>query len=291
MCGSSTQSHKVLGKRMNRPQGKNPRQKVGITTTVLKCQMCGLIFSNPQPIPNSIQDHYAIDPKTYWKSDYFKLDDGYFKGEINTLMSLYKFKEGDKALDVGAGIGKCMIALNKVGFDTFGIEPSETFYAKAIEYMNIRADRLTLDSIENAQLPNDYFGFITFGAVLEHVYDPSSSIKRAMGWLKVGGIIQIEVPSSRWLVSKLINSYYYLRGLDYVTNVSPMHEPFHLYEFSLESFQKNGLVNGYEVIKSEYYVASTYMPKWLDRIFRPFMKWTNSGMQLCVWLRKNNEPV
>jgi hypothetical protein len=30
-----------------------------------------------------------------------------------------------KALDVGAGLGKCMISLNNAGFDAFGCEPSK----------------------------------------------------------------------------------------------------------------------------------------------------------------------
>ena len=34
MCGSSTDLHKILGKRLNESQGKNPKNKVGITTTV-----------------------------------------------------------------------------------------------------------------------------------------------------------------------------------------------------------------------------------------------------------------
>jgi len=54
-----------------------------------------------------------------------------------------------------------------------------------------------------------------------------------MSWLKTDGIMHIEVPSSDWLIARLLNFYYKIRGLDYVTNISPMHEPFHLYEFAL----------------------------------------------------------
>ncbi len=277
----------ILGKRLNRSQGKNPRNKIGITTTVAKCNDCGLIYSNPQPIPYSIQDHYGVPPEDYWNEDYFIVSPEYFRTEITTLKNLYNFSAGDKALDIGAGLGKCMIALTNAGFDAYGFEPSESFYSRAIAKMNISAEKLTLNSIENADLPNNYYDFITFGAVLEHLYDPSESIAKAMNWLKPGGVMQIEVPSSDWLINKILNTYYRIRGLDYVANISPMHEPFHLYEFSLKSFQKNAKRNNYTILHSEYYVAQTYMPKILNTILVPYMRYTNMGMQLCIWLTKH----
>ncbi len=89
-----------------------------------------------------------------------------------------------------------------------------------------------MSSVEDADFPARSFDFITFGAVLEHLYSPSLALSRALGWLRPGGIIQAEVPSSDHLLSKLLNFYFRLRGTNYVTHLSPMHPPFHLYEFS-----------------------------------------------------------
>ncbi len=286
MCGSDAGTHEILGKRLNRSQGKNPRNKIGISTTVVKCGQCGLVYANPLPIPADIQDHYGVLPEEYWNAEYFKEHDDYFRQEILTLKTLYSFKEGDKALDIGAGIGKCMKALSKAGFDVFGIEPSRQFYEAAISRGNIDPTRLTQDSIENAGFPTDFFDFVTFGAVLEHLYDPAESIRKTMQWVKTGGILQIEVPSSDWLVSKVLNTFYRIQGLDYVTNISPMHEPYHLYEFSLKTFQKYAEQNSYEIAYHQYYVCETYLPAAMDWILIPYMKATNRGMQLCVWLRK-----
>ena len=286
MCGSLSASHKILGKRLNASQGRNPRNKTGITTTVARCSDCGLIYSNPQPVPASIQDHYGIPPEEYWRSEYFTISDDYFSHEIATLKQQYSFRPGDKALDIGAGLGKGMIALERAGFESYGFEPSEPFYHRALEHMKLSRDRLQLSSIENAVYPLQHFDFITFGAVLEHLYDPAAAIEKAMTWLKPDGIMHIEVPSSEWFISKLFNFYYRVRGLDYVTNISPMHEPFHLYEFTLRSFQKHGSLTDYKIVHHEYYVAQTFLPKFLDWILVPFMRSTNTGMQLCVWLKK-----
>jgi len=121
---------------------------------------------------------------------------------------------------------------------------------------------------------------------LEHLYNPSGSIKKALKWLKPGGVIHIEVPSSDWLINKLINLFYKMKLSDYVGNLSPMHEPFHLYEFGLKSFEQHAKQNDYEIAFHEYYVCQTFMPRILDKFIKPYMKRTNTGMQLCVWLRK-----
>lgn len=286
MCGSPTGSHKVLGKRLNQSQGKNPRKKTGIATTVVKCRHCGLIYSKPQPVPFDLHDHYGIPPEEYWGEQHFIVDESYFQAEIATAKKLIDFKEGMKSLDIGAGLGKAMIALQKAGFESHGFEASKPFYERAVSKMGISPDKLKQQMLENADYPDDNFDFITFGAVLEHLYDPSESITKAMKWLKPGGVMQIEVPSSDWLIAKIINLFYWLKRTDYVSNLSPMHEPFHLYEFGLKSFQQHASKYGYELAFHEYYVCQTYMPRIADFLLKPYMKWTNTGMQLCVWLRK-----
>jgi len=291
MCGSPTESHKILGKRMNQSQGLNPKNKAGITTTVAKCSNCDLVYANPQPIPFDIQDHYGVPPEEYWKESYFEIDEGYFQGEIARLQELISIQSGMKSLDIGAGLGKQMKALEKVGFDTYGLEPSIPFYERAISKMGISKEKLKLGMIEELDYPDNEFDFISFGVVLEHLYNPSSSLEKALKWIKPNGIIHIEVPSSDWLVNKLINLVYKIKGTDYIGNISPMHEPYHLYEFSLDSFNQNSKKNDYEIAFHEYYVCQTFMPKILNPIIKPYMRKTNTGMQLCVWLRKNTRNV
>ena len=285
MCGSNSGNHKILGKRLNTSQGRSPGKKVGITVTICRCTDCGLIFSNPQPIPQNLQDHYGFAPESYWDTKYFSIDDNYFKNEITKLKELITFKEGMKSLDIGAGLGKQMIALSKAGFDTYGLEPSSTFYERAITQMNINPENLKNEMVESVEYPSNYFDFISLGVVLEHLYNPSDIIESTLRWLKPNGVIHVEVPSSDWLISKLINLYYKLTFRDYVCNLSPMHIPYHLYEFSLKSFEKNSK-NKYKIAFHEYYVCKTFLPAFTDFLIKPIMRNTNTGMQLCVWLKK-----
>jgi 2-polyprenyl-3-methyl-5-hydroxy-6-metoxy-1,4-benzoquinol methylase len=286
MCGSDSRMHKVIGRRLNRSQGKFPRKQKGITVTVVRCSTCGLIYSDPQPIPFDIRDHYGLPPEEYWKDSYFTREPSYFQSEIETAKFLLKFKQGMRALDIGAGIGKAMIAMQNAGFETYGIEPSYPFYERAIT-QGVSKDRIRNLSIENINYPEDHFDFITFGAVLEHLYDPSEAIAAALRCLKPNGIVHIEVPSSKWLVGRIINLYYHITLSGFTGNISPMHVPFHMYEFALESFQLNSSRLGYSIAHHEYYVCETTLPRSFDFILKPIMKKSNTGMQLCVWLRKN----
>lgn len=287
MCGSSIQESSVIGLRLNCSQGLRPTLKEGIAVTVRRCKRCNLIYPSPFPIPFNVQDHYGVPPDEYWVESYFCNDSNYFVREIKKAKNIINFVPGMKALDIGAGLGKCMIALALAGFEVEGFEPSISFREKAIEKMGIRADKLKLGLIEEMEFPTGSFDFITFGAVLEHLYDPSEAIAKALKWLKEDGVIQVEVPSSDWLISKLVNIFYKITGTNFVTNISPMHEPYHLYEFTLQSFIENGKVNNYKVASFDYTICSlVHIPRILHPLFRWYMHKTNTGMQLTVWLKR-----
>ncbi|MBJ7533223.1 class I SAM-dependent methyltransferase [Rhodomicrobium vannielii ATCC 17100] len=286
MCGASLNDARVLGTRLSTSQGYKPRTKKGIAITVCRCGGCGLIFAAPMPMPRSLDDHYGIPPETYWKDHYFKPAPDYFGTQIDAAKALLGPREHLTALDIGAGVGKAMRAMRNAGFDVWGIEPSLTFHNKAIELGGLPAERLQCASVENATFAPRFFDFITFGAVLEHLYDPSASIAKALTWLKDDGIIHIEVPSSNYLMSKILNFYFRAVGTNYVTNISPMHSPYHLYEFTPTSFEVNGARIGYTVARHHIEVASIrHVPSMVKPLMRYVMDRQGSGMQLVVYLR------
>ncbi|MEO6490919.1 MAG: class I SAM-dependent methyltransferase [Ferruginibacter sp.] len=288
MCGSPTSGHKVLGQRLNHSQGLNPKSSSGISVSVMKCTNCNLIYSNPQPIPYNIQDHYGIPPEEYWNKTIYDWEEDYFSEQIAKTKELLNFVPGMKALDCGAGLGKGMLSLQHAGFDTYGFEPSVPFYERAITKMNIDSNRLQLGMLEDVDYEDNSFDFVNFGAVLEHFYHPSDSIKKAMKWLKPGGVLHIEVPSSKHLIAKLLNAYYTLRGTNYVTHLSPMHSPFHLYEFDLRSFTENSKrFDQFTIAFHKYDVGTIFHgPRIIQPVLKKYMEMTNKGLQLVVWLRK-----
>lgn len=286
MCGAEPGQFKTMGMRLNRSQGIAPKRVSGIAVSVKKCRRCELVFDDPRPMPARLSDHYGT-AEEYWQPEYFEDDLGYFAGEIAEAKRLLGFKPGMRALDVGAGIGKAMKAMAASGFDTFGFEPGDDFRTVAIDRNGIPADRIALATVETADFPPAHFDFVSFGAVLEHLQSPSLAIERALNWLKPGGIIQLEVPSSRHLVPRALNLYYRLRGTNFVTNTSPMHSPFHLYEFGLRSFEEHGRRAGYEIAHHAYMVCTiSHFPRVMHPLLRWYMARTGTGMQLSAFLRK-----
>ena len=109
--------------------------------------------------------------------EYFHIEKNYFKYEITVAKKLLKNK-GPHILDIGGGIGKTHVVLNKNGFDTISIEPSFLALKEiAISKFKLDESKFLHSSIEDASFEENYFDFITFGAVLEHLYEPSESRK------------------------------------------------------------------------------------------------------------------
>lgn len=285
MCGSERRI--LMGIRLSNSTGRNPRVAEGIAVPIKRCLDCGLAYPDPLPIPGSIEDHYGTPPESYWSEDYFKTDASEFAVEIEGISALLDMAPGMRSLDVGAGIGKGMIAAERAGFEAFGLEPSRPFHERAIGRMNIRPDRMLLTSLEEASFPANSFDYVSFGAVLEHLYDPAASIEKALGWLRPGGVIYAEVPHSRHSLSRLMNAYYRLRGTNYVTNCSPMHPPYHLYEFAVDSFIAHARRAGYEVADSRVDVGGVrHVPGFMKPLLRMWMDLNSTGLVLHVWLRR-----
>jgi 2-polyprenyl-3-methyl-5-hydroxy-6-metoxy-1,4-benzoquinol methylase len=287
MCDDKADHHKVLGQRLNKSQGLRPKSKTGISVSVKRCTNCGLIYSDPQPIPSSIQDHYGIPAESYWEEAHFHWEPSYFLKQINKAKQIIGFHQGMKALDIGSGSGKGVMSLTHAGFDAYGIEPSETFYKKSLEFRDIGPDKIKLSSVEDAVYNDNEFDFIVINAVAEHMYTPSASIANAVKWLKPCGVLYIEVPSADYFVTGLIDLYFKMIGTLYTSHISPMHEPYHLFEFSKKSFEENAKRNNYTIVDSEYFVCNIpFFPRVVHPILRKYMEMTHTGMDVEVWIKK-----
>ena len=288
MCATSISSSRILGLRLDRSVGLNPRNKSGMAITIHRCNVCDLIYSNPEPKPAALTDHYDIPVDSYWNEEQLSQSIEIHSRHLNKCKTLLGFYPGMKALDVGVGVGNGFAALKQAGFDTWAIEPSPSFRKKALELTQADEERIQLSSIEEADFPDEHFDFVSLSGVFEHLYDPAANLRRCMKFLKPGGIWYAEVPSSNWLIARLINRYYKLVGTSFTTNLSPMHIPFHIHEFTHRTFVKNSEIGRlYEVCSYEYEVCPVrHFPKVLHPAVNKLMEKTGTGLQLHIWLRK-----
>ena len=288
MCQEPIQNHKLLGRRLNGPHGWQPNKKIGITTSVLQCNVCNLIHAYPLPAPTDIQDHYNVAPEEYWDASYFDIPKDYFQHSIREIKRLLNVSsESITVLEVGAATGKSLKVMLEVGWDAYGVEPSKEFRKQAIEKMSIPAEKIVLGMIEDIDFEEEKFDCVNIQNVLEHLYDPGEVIEKLVRWTKPNGIILIGIPCSEWLTGKAINFMNRIRGKEYVTNLSPMHPPYHLYEFSARSFEKNGEYLGYTLEETQYWSPQTPLLSFLDKSYTNYLKKNGKGMILSGVLRKN----
>lgn len=286
MCGADPESFRILGRRLDTHQGLRPRKRRGIAVTVLRCRRCGLVFSDPLPLPQRIEEHYDVRPEEYWTEDRLEIPEDYFGSQIATAKRLLDVSSPIRALDVGAGIGRGMAAMEAAGFEAYGLEPSPAFRDFGLSKLGLSEDRFLLDCLETARFPQGSFHFVNFGAVLEHLPDPDGAIRQVLDWLVPGGVFHVEVPSAHWLLARLLRRYYRVVGTDFVSNLSPMHPPYHLYEFEDRTFTRHAEEVGYAIEHLEKMVGEVYVPGIVIPIFRMIMRVSGTGMLLQIWGRK-----
>jgi SAM-dependent methyltransferase len=207
------------------------KDKFGITEdefNVVECRKCGLLYVNPRPTQEETGRFY---PETYsWKETLEadssltkwvrKLEKGYryhlLKDEVSKVVKLTGRSFG-KLLDIGCGTGDRLDVFRSIGFETYGVETSDSAdYAKEHLKLNVLKRDLFL-----AHFPDHFFDLVTLYNVLEHTHDPMRVCKEVERILKKGGFLIIQVPNrdslqckffkKRWAAFDVPRDLYYFR--------------------------------------------------------------------------------
>ena len=164
------------------------------------------------------------------------------------------------------------------------LEHSLEFAIKHSELSNI-SNKLHKTDFSHADFKEASVDFIFFEA-FQHISNPDEGLKKAMTWLRPKGIIYLEVPSGNWLMAKIINKYYWLRGTDFITNLSPLSGNYTNFEFTHKSFEQNSKLNGYKILQHEYIPCETTFKGITNKFLQYVMHISNTGMQLGIYLQK-----
>lgn len=288
MCNTHVGSAIYLGERLDRPVGLKVSKSLGPGLGILKCRQCGLIF--------------PADTITFNENIFAKRQNGNFppysqiphKGSFERELDLIEgffirpLKELD-ALDAGFGFGNSLLPMMKRFRSVKGIEAIQEIFQYATlhpELSSVKSDLINTD-LDNANYPEASFDFI-FLEAFQHLQEPDLALKKTMRWLRPNGLIYMEVPSSSWLIAKMVNLIYYLQGTNYVCNLSPLHGHYSFTELNRRTLEINGHNNNYKVIYHEIYPCNTGLNQWLNTILKFVMKMTGTGMQIGVVIKKSN---
>jgi 2-polyprenyl-3-methyl-5-hydroxy-6-metoxy-1,4-benzoquinol methylase len=177
---------------------KNKQHKIIFTKNkydIHKCQVCGFVFVHPLPELHILEKYY----KTSYEKGAYKL---YADAEdIRLKINEWRFAEiapylnNGNILDVGCGVGYFLNVASKNNLSTYGTEFSEQAVKKAKEnHKNIYKG-----SLEEANFPDSFFDNVTIFDVIEHVMDPTGTMKEIGRIIKKGGILSLTTPDfSSW---------------------------------------------------------------------------------------------
>jgi SAM-dependent methyltransferase len=152
--------------------------------TIVKCQNCGLIYTNPRFTGEEILGSYvAVEDPLYLEER-----DGRVLTFERHLRPLEKLKAPPGQLvDVGAYSGVFVEIAAQHGWDAYGVEPSHW----AVEQARERGLHMIEGTLATSGLDSNSLDVVTMWDVIEHVSDPFGEMQQAQRLLKPGGLLVV----------------------------------------------------------------------------------------------------
>ncbi|MGC9504146.1 class I SAM-dependent methyltransferase [Baaleninema sp.] len=172
---------------------------------MVRCKTCGNIYLNPRPTEAELSRIY---PPHYYAYNYDKsvhpiarrAKDWLDAGKVKSWIAPFEKKRALRFLDVGCGNGRYLKMLHRLGLakhQLFGIEMN----AEAIDSLNAEGYQGFYGRLEDVadELPENYFDVIVLLQVLEHVANPTETVRCLGRLLRPGGRLILETPNTEGL--------------------------------------------------------------------------------------------
>jgi SAM-dependent methyltransferase len=164
---------------------------------LVRCNVCGLIYYRNRPDPEEINRYYPPEYLPYRPA---------IQDERSLLIRWARIRNINKRrlvvektvfqtpkhiLDVGCSTGIFLDTMRQAGWDTQGIEinPDAAQYARQRLGLKVITGQLKDNNFEDGS-----FEALTFWDVLEHTFDPHSTLTEAYRLLRPGGTIAMTLP-------------------------------------------------------------------------------------------------
>jgi 2-polyprenyl-3-methyl-5-hydroxy-6-metoxy-1,4-benzoquinol methylase len=192
LCGSG--NHKALC--------QNDRYKMGLIT--VGCLTCGMIFINPRPTEEFLNQFYTSDYRRFYQSVEYPTPQFIQSGTlipraestVKIISNLIDEEQQGDWLDIGCGEGTLLryAAKKFKRFKFYGVEPGVQFSDYARQTTGAQAiytESWDTFISHNAKM----YDLITMSHVLEHAIDPVKMLSTASNMLTMEGYFYIEVPN------------------------------------------------------------------------------------------------
>ena len=165
---------------------------------LVQCKKCGFVYINPRPPKELLRDFYReyfLEENEHvdaWKREFR----GLYLEVMDRINKTYKSK--GRILDIGCSFGFFLELMRDDGWEVFGLDYSKF----AVDYATniLKLPNIILGGIEDGKFPDNYFDVVTMFYVLEHVTDPSETLRLIHKILKKQGLFVNRVPYTRPLI-------------------------------------------------------------------------------------------
>jgi len=228
------------------------------TFVIVSCETCDFTFTNPRPKEEDLGEYYKSDMYISHTNNTKGLFNWMYqtvrKYAIGTKVNLLKKTSQNKNhLDIGCGTGEFLNACQKAGYNTNGIEPSETAREQAIKNFNLSVSKNTnLDQFQKGE-----FDSISMWHVLEHVPNLNETIEGFSQVLSENGKVIIAVPNHKSWDSSHYKEFW-----------AAWDAPIHLWHFSKDSIEKLFNKHNFKLIESKPMLFDSFYVALLSEEFK-----------------------
>jgi ubiquinone/menaquinone biosynthesis C-methylase UbiE/ribosomal protein S27E len=214
---------------------------------IVKCNKCGLIYTNPCPDHGAVQmDYQAI-------TDEFKAYQaaGLRQSANFILNHLKKLEKKGKVLNIGYATEIFLDQARQQGWEVYGIELSKT----------------TQDQLKALEYPANFFDAVIFQDMIEHLTSPKETLEEIRRVLKASGIMYCNTPDVDSLASKVFGSKWW--GIN----------QYHLFYFNKQTLGDLFNATGFFPLTMRSHARSFTLGYWARKIaaykpgFEPLRQW------------------
>ncbi len=210
------------------------------------CKRCSLAFVSPQPSVDTQQKYYD---KSFREGGYrlYNLSEN-LRIRLNQkrFNEISKYKPSGNLLDIGCASGYFLDVASQNNLSTFGVELSK----EAAQIAKQKHKNIFNGTLEGSNFQNSFFDIVTLFDIIEHVLDPSTTIKEISRIIKPDGLLVITTPDiSSWHAKIMGKRWGLITPLEHLFYFSPKSIRILLekYGFKIEEVRKN-----YKVFTLDY---------------------------------------